>query len=41
MAMWRRRRNRTGYLIGAAALAALLVVPAIPSVRRYVRMKRM
>jgi hypothetical protein len=39
--MWRRNRSRTAFLIGAAALAALLAVPAIPSVRRYVRMKRM
>jgi hypothetical protein len=37
--MW--RRNRTAILMGAAALALLVALPAIPSIRRYARMKMM
>ena len=42
MAMtWRRSRSRTAWWIGAAAVVALLALPAVPSVRRYARMKMM
>jgi hypothetical protein len=38
----RRRRNRSGWLVGGVALALVaLALPTVPSMRRYLRMTRM
>jgi len=40
---WRRNEGARNVLVGAVALVglAMLVLPFMPSLRRYVRMKRM
>ncbi len=38
---WRRDRSRAAWWLGAAAVVALLALPTVPSLRRYVRMKAM
>jgi hypothetical protein len=40
--MRRRSRNRNTWVLGGAALALVaMVLPAVPSIRRYLRMTRM